>query len=219
MIAIVILVLLIVVGILVEIYRSSDISNHKTNTKIQLTSKDMLICISVIALSALLIGLCESIRWAVILLLPFYLMAHKLIITYRDGCYSHQEEIQNSRTLGWVCCLPVAIIAFVSYFYSWMFIFAYIVFFMLPLAISDDSRQNIEGTATDYVELSLYAFGTAILAIIPYMLFQVWWFLLGDDYFNGGLFALAETPSELFCYTIMLLVIILYFASFFILKK
>ena len=159
MIAIVILVLLIVVGILVEIYRSSDISNN----------------------------------------------------------YDIIER--RSTIFGWACYILAFSLGFASYFFSWWLFFVYGFLascFALP--------KNGEETYMPWTNIEIKEFGfftciSAAIAIVPYALFQVWWFFLGDDYFNGGLFALAETPSELFCYTIMLLVAILYFASFFILKK
>lgn len=129
------------------------------------------------------------------------------------------SDFDTSKGISVISCLIAAILGFASYFCTWLLAFAYLVLVFLMHTTSENYCSYIKGTEINVWSLLTDMFLSAFSAIIPYALFQVWWFFIGDDYFNGGLFALAQTPAELFWSTIMFLVIVLYFLSFFILKK
>lgn len=133
--------------------------------------------------------------------------------------YKWNKETNNGKHLAQVICVIAFGLSYWSYFYAWWLFFVYSIPLTL-IFINNETISNIDikWTNLSLGDLAVYIIVTVFIALVFYILFQIWWFFLGDDYFNDGLFTLSKTPGELILNSVILFSIIIYIASFFFMK-
>lgn len=135
------------------------------------------------------------------------------------GKSKYHKANNNGKHLAQVICVIVFGLSYWGYFYEWWLFFVYLIPLYLAFIIDDRiACPKIKWTNLSIGELIMYATITAFIALVFYIIFQIWWFFLGDDYFNDGLFTLSKTPGELILNSVILFSIIIYIASFFFMK-